>query len=146
VQRTWSNKAAAASQDPCEPDGSVPYFNSAAVLTQTVTVSGSMEGSFTTQGIVIPVGGVGTVQLDLYSDAPTSGPWTVEAYDFSSLFGGPTELEFSFGGKQMVTGKNGDTIELSIKVLQKGSGGAELMWIQSSIGQVQTVWLGLVGN
>jgi hypothetical protein len=146
VQRTWSNKAAAASQDPCEPDGAVPYFNSAAVLTQNVTVNGSTFGNFTTQGTVIPVGSTGTVQLDLYSDAPTSGPWTVQALDFSSLFGGPTELEFSFGGKPMITGKNGDKIELSIKVMQKGSGGAEVMWIQSSIGQVQTVWLGVVGN
>ena len=92
------------------------------------------------------VGGTGTIELDLYSDAPTSGPWTITASDFSSLFGGPAELEASFGGKPSITGKNGDKVSLSVKVLKQGQGGTELLWIQSTIGQVQSVWLGLVAN
>jgi hypothetical protein len=144
VQRSWSNKAAAAGHDPCQPDGAKPYFNSAAVLTQSVTVSGA--GSFTTKGIHIPVGGTGTVELDLYSDAPTSGPWTIQAFDFSSLFGGPMELETSFGGKAMGTGENGDKVSLDLKVRQRGQGGVELLWIQSTLGSTESVWLGLVGS
>jgi hypothetical protein len=146
VQRTWSNKAAAAGHDPCQPEGAMPYFNSAALLTQSVTDKDPSFGTFTTKGIQIPVGGTGTIELDLYSDGPTSGPWTITASDFSSLFGGPAELEVSFGGKPSIKGKNGDKVSLSVKVLKQGQGGTELLWIQSTIGQVQSVWLGLVGN
>jgi hypothetical protein len=147
VQRSWSNEAAAASHDPCQPDGAMPYFNAAAVLNDSVTFSDPVEGTFTTKGITIPVGGTGTVQLDLYSDAPTSGPWTIQAYDLSSyVLGGPTDIELSFGGHAMATGKNGDTIQLDIKVLQKGTGGTEGLWIVSTLGQTQSYWVGLVGN
>jgi hypothetical protein len=146
VQRTWSNAAAAASHDPCEPDGATPYFNSAAVLNQAVTITNPGVATVVTKGINIPVDGVGTVELDLYSDAE-SGPWTIQAFDFASLFmTGPQELDVSFGGKSMATGKNGDKVELSLKVLQKGPGGVEVLWIQSTLGQTQTVWLGVVGN
>ena len=146
VQRTWSNASAAASHDPCQPDGAMPYFNSAAVLTQGVTFDEGGGQNVMTKGISIPVGGTGTVTLDLYSDAK-SGPWTVQALDFASLFtGGPPDLALSFGGKSMVTGSNGDTVSLSIKVLSQGQGGVELFWIQNTIGETQTVWLGLVGS
>lgn len=144
VQRTWSNQAAAAGHDPCQPGGAKPYFNSAVVVTQNVTDDDPVFGTFTQKGIKIPVGGTGTVELDLYSDAPTSGPWTVQAFDISSLMGGPAELEF--GGTGTFKGKNADRVTLDIKVKQAGQGGAELLWIQSSMGQTQSVWLALVGH
>ena len=81
VQRVWSNAAAAAGHDPCQPDGASPYFNSAPVLTDTLQVVGSPFGSFTTKGVKIPVGSSKTIELDLYSDAPTSGPWNVSVLD-----------------------------------------------------------------
>ncbi len=146
VQRTWSNKAAAAGHDPCQPGGAVPYFNAAAVLPDTITINDPTLGMYTSLGVKIPVGGTGTVELDLYSDGPTSGPWTVSASDLSSLFGGPAELDCSFGGQAMATGQNGDKLELTIKVVAAGSGNAEVLWLQSSLGQTQPVWLGVVGN
>jgi hypothetical protein len=146
VQRSWSNKAAMAGHDPCQPDGAMPYFNSAVVVTDTVTVSNPPSGTFMTKGINIAVGKTSTVELDLYSDAK-SGPWTVQAFDLASLFGtGPQELDISFGGKTMATGSNGDKIPMTVKVLQKGQGGAEVLWIQSTSGQTQNVWLALIGN
>jgi hypothetical protein len=145
VQRTWSNAAAAASHDPCQPDGAMPYFNSAVVLSQKISVA-TTTGTITSEGIHIPVGGVGTVELELYSDGPTSGPWTVQAADLSSVFGGTTELETTFSGKSMATGKNGDKISLGVKVVQQGPGAAEVLWVTSTIGSTQSVWLGLVGN
>jgi hypothetical protein len=146
VQRTWSNKSAAASHDPCQPDGAVPYFNTAAVFTESVAVDSPTFGKFMTQGINIPVGSTATVTLDLYSDAK-SGPWTVQGFDLASLFmTGPQELDVSFAGKSTASGSNGDVLPMSVKVLTGGSGGAEVLWIQSTIGQTETVWLGVVGS
>jgi len=146
VQRSWSNKAAAAGHDPCQPDGATPYFNAAAVLTQTLTVNDPMLGMYSNVGLKIPVGGSATIDLDLYSDGPTSGPFTVTASDLSSLFGGPAELDVSFGGQATATGVNGQTVQMTVKVLSAGSGNAEILWIQSELGAVHPVWIGLITN
>jgi hypothetical protein len=140
VQRSWSNKAAAAGHDPCQPDGASPYFNAAAVLNDTVTVNDPVFGTYTTKGVKIPVGGTGTVTLDLYSDAPAPA-WNVQAFDLASLFGGSPKLEVTMGAP--ATGVNGDQLTLTIKVLQAGD---DVFWIQSGNGSSPPVWLGVVGN
>ncbi len=144
VQRIWSNANALASHDPCQPNGVTPYFNSAPVLNDTFTVNDPMAGTFTTKGVHIPVGQSGTVELDLYSDAPTSGPWTITVLDVAStLFGSAPELTFSLDSNQ---GQNGDKVHLTITPIKAGQGGASAFWIQNQLGSAQSVWLGLVGN
>ncbi len=141
VQRVWSNAAAAAGHDPCQPNGASPYFNAAPVLTEKVTLSGS---SIVTQGVTIPVGTSKTVELDLYSDAPTSGPWKVSALDVTSaFFGDAPALSFSF---DKTSGQNGDKLHLTIKAISTPSMGVSPFWLQSDLGSVSTVWIGLVGN
>jgi hypothetical protein len=142
VQRSWSNKAAAAGHDPCQPEGATPYFNAAAVLNDTVTVNDPVLGMYTTKGVKIPVGGTGTVTLDLYSDAPAPA-WEVQAFDFASLFGGSPDLEVTVGGQAMGSGVNGGQLTLDIKVLQAGSG---IFWVQNGNGSSPPVWIGVVGN
>ena len=142
VQRSWSNKAAAAGHDPCQPNGASPYFNAAAVLTDTVTVNDPVLGTYTTKGVKIPVGGTGTVTLDLYSDAPAPA-WDVQAFDFASLFGGSPDLQVTVGGQSMGSGVNGGHLTLNISVLQAGSG---IFWIQNGNGDSPPVWIGVVGN
>jgi len=150
VQRTWSNKAAAASLDPCEPDGVMPYFNAGAVLNDTVTVGGAA-----TKGVKIAAGATGTVTLDLFSSGPTSGPWSVQAVDglsYLSMGGSPPELSLSFAGgtSDTATGKNGDKLTLNIKVLTADPSGGELFMLVSTLGTSmtapQTYWIGLVGQ
>lgn len=147
VQRTWSNKAAAASLDPCEPAGLTPYFNAAAVLNDAVNVGGAA-----TKGVKIAKGATGTVTLDLYSSGPTSGPWTVQAVDGMGFFGGPAELSLSFAGgtSDTTTGKNGDKLTLNIKVLTADPSGGELFLLVNTLGAgmnaPQTYWIGLVGQ
>jgi hypothetical protein len=46
----------------------------------------------------------------------------------------------------MGTGSNGTKLTLTIKVLQQGNGGAEILWIQSGTGSTPPVWIGVVGN
>jgi hypothetical protein len=150
VQRTWSNKAAAASLDPCEPDGVMPNFNAAAVLNDSVTVGGAA-----TKGVKIAAGATGSVTLDLYSSGPTSGPWSVQAVDglsYVSMGGSPAELSLSFAGgtSDTATGKNGDKLTLNIKVLTADPSGGEVFLLVSTLGTSmtapQTYWVGLVGQ
>jgi hypothetical protein len=155
VQHIWSNAAAAASHDPCQPQGDVPYFNSAPAFTDTVTLN-IFGQNLKTQGVKLLNGNSATIELDLYSDAPTSGPWTVSAFDITSqFFGGSPALSFSFDKN---TGQNGDKINLTIKSLMNVAGGAPF-WIESDLGPssgalfscqlpacVATVWLGAVSS
>lgn len=142
VQRVWSNAAAAAGHDPCQPGGVSPYFNSAAVVSDDVEVA--IPFAVLSKGVKIPVGSSAMVELDLFSDAPTSGPWTVKAIDFASTFmGQPTELKFAFDKTQ---GQNGDKIQMTITAAKAASMGASPFWIQSDLGNTSTVWLGVVGQ
>ncbi len=142
MQRVWSNANAAAGHDPCEPDAPSPYFNSAPVMGDTITLD--VDGISTkTQGVKLAVGAETTIELDLYSDGPTSGPWTVSAVDISSAFlGEKPALQFTF---DQTTGQNGDKLNLTIKYLRPVLGGAPF-WIQNDLGSAQTFWAGAVNN
>jgi hypothetical protein len=145
MQRVWSNANAAASHDPCEPilgGAPTPYFNSAPVFGDTITVE--VAGIPTkTQGVKLQVGAETTIEIDLYSDGPTSGPWTLSAVDISSeFFGEKPALQLTF---DQTTGQNGDKVNLTIKYLRPVLGGAPF-WIQNDLGGAQTFWLGAVNN
>ncbi len=144
VQRVWSNKAAAAGHAPCEPEGAVPYFNSAPVTADTITVNSPTMGSFTTKGLKIPVGQSKTIDLELYSDAPTTGKWKVKVLDLSSVFfHGPKALSFTM---DKTSGQNGDKIKLTIKAEAKTTMGASAFFVENDLGKQQTFWIGLVQN
>ena len=144
VQRVWSNTAAAAGHAPCQPEGASPYFNSAPVLPDTIVVDSPSMGAFTTKGVKIAVGQSKTIDLDLYSDAPTSGPWKITVLDLSSaFFGGPKALSFTL---DKTSGQNGDKVKLTIKAEAKSSLGASPFFVQNDLGKQQTFWIGVVGN
>ena len=139
VQRIWSNAAAAAGQNPCVPVvATPPYFNSYAVVSEVVTVVMTnpppTPNTITpTPGITIPLGTSKTLDVQLYSDAPTSGPWTVTAYDYNALINsGAARLTFSFDG---ATGSNGDTLHLTITAVSANTVlGAEPFLLFSTLG------------
>ena len=140
VQRSWSNKAAAAGKDPCVPElpGEV-YFNASPLLKDNINISGL--GSV--KGVKIPVGGSGVVELDLFSEADTGGPWNVEVKDFAQLMGGAATMAFSLDRD---SGQNGEKLHLTIDVLTKNQYGVGIFLVISSLGQHQNWWVGLVGN
>jgi hypothetical protein len=144
VQRTWSNASAAASHDPCVPipTGEV-YFNSAPVMSDTITLT--QGAPFTTNGVQISLGSSKTIPVDLYSDGPTSGPWSIQAIDVASQYNGePTALTFGF---DTTSGTNGDVVNLTITAVRKDPNyGGELFILESTLGSVQTLWFGAVGN
>jgi len=138
VQRSWSNKAAAAGHDPCvpQPAGEV-YFNSAVNLPDKA----ELGGGFSSPAINVPVGGSKTVEVDLFSDAKTSGPWSVEAFDESSFGGGPSTLDFAWDRD---SGVNGEKLHLTVTLKSKPQQGAAGFFIVSKLNGAEHMWLGLV--
>jgi hypothetical protein len=140
VQRSWSNVAAAAGHDPCAPAlPSEVYFNSAAILDERVILEGKP-----TKGITIAVGARAVVDLALYSDGPTSGPWNVSAHDLSEDVGGPKVLDFSF---DRTRGVNGERLHMTIEVLGVDPQfGGEGFVVESELNGQTTYWYGFVAN
>jgi hypothetical protein len=139
VQRTWSNKSAAAGHNPCLPLDGLPYFNSMPVLTEKVTVGGQV----TTKGVTIPVGQSKTIEVDLFSDKSTGAGWNVSAVDGAQLQNQPPELSFTW---DKTNGQNGQKLHLTIKALKASQYGAEGFIIESQLGASTSLWVGLVVN
>jgi|GEM_PF-893723 hypothetical protein len=148
VQRIWSDRLAAASHDPCAPDlAGLPFFQSAPVLNDMVVFTPlPNSGSLMTKGVTIPVGQSATIEVDLFSDAPTSSPWTVTAGDLLSRnfasYGVTPTLSFAWDQTQ---GSNGDKLHLTITVTGASLfGGAHAFFITSTRGSRYYEWPGVV--
>ncbi|HEY5031013.1 MAG TPA: hypothetical protein VIJ54_00975, partial [Actinomycetes bacterium] len=112
IQRSWSNAAAALVQNPCVPHtNSQPYFNSFPAL-DTIAYAPGGTG-FTTQGVNIPIGQSKTIAINLFSTAPTGGPWTVRIYDYDQAVVGTSKPYLGLTLDKN-TGQNGDTLHLTI--------------------------------
>lgn len=141
VQRSWSNAAAKAGHDPCQP--AIPghvYFNAAPVFKDNVNLG---MGIGNVKGALIAEGESKTIEVKLFSDGDTNGPFNVQAFDQSAFFGGPKELEFSFDETK---GENGQTLHLTITVLNANQYNAEIFFLVASKGTDQNLWIGLVGQ
>jgi len=146
VQRTWSNASAQASHDPCVPLPTGAFFDSAPVLDETVTFDSAFTGSITSKGVTIAQGQSKTIEVDLFSDGDTGGPWTVDAYDVLSTYYGSyglkQSLDFSW---DRASGQNGEKLHLTISVTGPSPvGGAHAFMIVSRLGTRRAVWPGLV--
>jgi hypothetical protein len=141
VQRIWSNASVSAGHDPCIP--TLPnevYFNSVPELNDMVTVLGQYQ----MLGVQVPVGTTKTIDLDLYSDADTHGPWTVKVVDSSTIMGGgASDFKFSLDRNQ---GQNGEKLHLTITTMKKGQYGVGIFYIISTLGNQKNLWLGLIGE
>jgi hypothetical protein len=102
-------------------------------------------GTINTKGVKIASGQSKTIEIDLFSDGPTNGPWGVDAIDMlAKLIGGAPTMTFAWD-KQM--GVNGDKLMLTITVTSSTAalfGGAHPFAITSQLGTSGTVWPGLV--
>ena len=134
VQRAWSNASAKAGHDPCQPADKSPYFNSMPVLKDKISIGGG-----TTKGVHIPIGSSATIDVELFSDADTGGPWTVSATDTS----GAGAITFDW---DRTSGQNGEKLHLTINAVKKTQYGASGFIIKSKLNGRTTSWFGLVGN
>jgi hypothetical protein len=145
VQRIWSDEAAKASTNPCVPvPATGPYFNSVPALPDTLELDAGSGETIPTVGVKVAVGASMTIPVDLFSDAPTSGPWKVTVYDGNYLTGGTAELDLSLDND---TGENGDTLNLTIKVMKADpTYGVESFVLFSDLGGQENIWMGMVGQ
>jgi hypothetical protein len=141
--RFWSNTSAMAGHDPCAPAISAVYYNSVPVMNDDITFMASGQ-SVSTKGVSVPLGKSVTVDVQLFSDAPTV-PWALQAQDASSyLFGGPTELTFTW---DTTMGNNGDTVHLTItRVANDPNGGSELVIYSTQSSSSYHAYFALAGN
>ena len=103
VARTWSNAASLAYHDPCVPTpDSGPYFTSVPIPADMLTFSGTKV-----KGVSLASGSA-TIEVQLLSDGPTSGDWSVKAF---APFVATTAFTFAFDKS---TGNNGDVLHLTI--------------------------------
>jgi hypothetical protein len=137
VQRGWSNASIAAYHDPCvpKPDSSA-YFASVPVMNDDISVT--LNGSLImTKGIEVSSGESEVVEVDLFSDGPTPGPWSVAAEVFPGTQPAGA-LTFKF---DRTTGQNGDILHLTVTPHQ--SGGIPFV-LTSTLGTKKSIWMGIV--
>jgi hypothetical protein len=119
------------------------YFNAAPVMSDEV-VATVFDYQYGTLGVKVPVGATRTIELDLFSDGDTGGPFSVDVENAGPYFGdfqSDVTLDVdSFGGE------NGQTLHLTITVNEPGPGNAETFLITSTLGATQNQWLGVIGN
>jgi hypothetical protein len=135
VQRTWSNAAAAAGHDPCVPARGVAYFS---VSADAPDVFYDAFAGVAVGGVAIPPGKSRTIDLHLYSDAPTEA-WKVAAVDPNAAAGGATLLTMTLDRD---TGKNGDVLHLTIAPQFQGHDATALYEVDSTLGGVTQRWYG----
>ena len=142
VQRTWSNASAAAGHDPCVPVLAQPYVTAAPHVGDVML--DYPGGSARTRGVQISNGSSATVELDLFSDAPTDD-WTIKVEDVAVVVQMlPAELSFTL---DKTTGNDGDRVHLTIKRLKDGEGGGSEFVVVSKVNNATvSLWWGLVTN
>jgi hypothetical protein len=147
VQRTWSNLSAQGSHDPCVPvPAGQAFFDSAPVLPDTVMFSSTITGTVVTKGVTIAQGQSKTIEVDLFSDGDTGGPWTVTAEDLLAKYYGSYGITASLAfAWDRTSGVNGEKLHLTITVTS-GSliGNGHGFVITSTLGSRVSVWPGMV--
>ena len=132
AQSTWSNAAAAAGHNPCEPWGG-PFFAAAPVLKDTLSINfGGGGGSLQTYGVKMAVGSTKKIELDYFSDAPTTGTYTVSYLDLNHYYtGGAPEVT---GTVDMPQGVNGQKAYLTLNRAHGGNFMQQNFGVNGSLG------------
>ncbi|HEY8074062.1 MAG TPA: hypothetical protein VIF62_08135 [Labilithrix sp.] len=132
TQRQWSNKSGAGGHNPCVPAPQGPYFNVTPLDLESIDLDLSALGgdTATTKGYKVKVGETKTVPFGFYSDAATTGPWTITA-QLGGIMGrtsGSVDLSFD-----VTSGQNGQKAYLTITANTAGKTGGELVTIVSNL-------------
>jgi hypothetical protein len=138
AQRSWSNVAAKASHDPCVPAPAGVYFNAAPVMKDQIHIQG-----YPIDGVLIPLGQQKTIDVKLFSDGPTGGPFDVSVYDASQMMGGPSALDLSL---DETAGQNGQTLHLTLTPTSSGQYGVEPFLVVAELNGKRHLWAGVVGQ
>ena len=134
VQRSWSNRAAQKSHNPCVPAAPAFYFNAAPELPDAVFTK-THRG---TRGVIAPSGRTVSFPVKIFSDGPTGD---IEL---------TTDTRFSHGIYDLVfdktTVRNGDTAQLSVRTIVTSDGESDVFLVVSTAGNTRRVWPVLVNH
>ncbi len=142
VQRTWSNVSAAAGHDPCVPAPATPYRGAAPVVADDISIDDGNGGTRMTKGVSVPLSMSKTIDIQLFSDAPTDD-FTVRAVDANVLFGSASELTFAL---DKPSGHNGDTLHLTVTRKTATQTGSEFLIVVGAQGMATSLWWSVAGN
>ena len=155
VQRTWSNKSAAAGHAPCVPAPKDPNFNVTTLIANDTVVANFAGADAppldpTSLGYVIGVGQSRTIPLGFYSDGPTA-PIAIEAFESDPFSQNGSSLDPSTDmnlelSLDKVSGQNGEKAYLTIKVVKDNAAKAHLVVVQATVGNVVRYLPILVGT
>lgn len=140
VQRTWSNAAMAGYHQPCVPAPPKVYFAAAPVLTEDVEAA-SATTLVHVRAVRIPVGESRTIDVQLFSDGPTGGPWSVAAKVEPPA--SANELAFAWDRS---SGQNGEILHLTITANADNSRHVTPFRITSTLGNDENGWFGAVAR
>jgi hypothetical protein len=130
VQRTWSNKQAAAGHDPCVPapaPSDTAYFNVIGTEPDVITLA---------------VGASKTIELTAFADAPLSDAMQVEVSELTKTMGASDVLDLTIDES---TCKPGDKLHVTVKLRATpngpyspdGTGRMAVFQVASTVGGVQ---------
>jgi hypothetical protein len=122
VQRSWSNKAAAASHNPCVPAPSGPYFN--------------VAPPSNTDAIALKVGATKVVPLTAFSDAAMDD-WSLDAQEYTHFMGGNDVLTIAVDRTNV---HNGSKPNLTVTLNARPTGGLAYFALVSTSGNSTHTW------
>ncbi len=146
VERTWSNKSAAAGHSPCVPAPKDPYFNVTPLTTKDAinadfSALGGAPFAESSKGFPIKVGETKQIAFGIWSDGPTDDlqidAHEVDPFDLSMgppTGGGPSNPTLSVSLDKK-SGKNGEKVYLSVTVNKSNGVGVQLVMLAASIGK-----------
>ena len=153
VQSTWSNKSGKAGHNPCAPvPANEAYFNVTPLAPEGVNVylppqlTGSSSATTqATHGFKVANGETKSFMVGFYSDAATSGPWTIsvvaatnpilQSQDPLSTQYNPAKITASL---DKTSGQNGEKAQVTVNVSSTGTLlKGELVTIVSSLNGVK---------
>ena len=125
VSRLWSNAAAWAQQNPCQPAAASEAFFAVPILTELVPVQINGVGQ-NVESVPVDAGQIATVEVRLFSPGQPGLSWTVAAQEFPlpDASGNPVApvlaLSFQEGnGRAQAAGQDGATLHLQIAAQAK---------------------------
>jgi hypothetical protein len=148
VQRLWSNKAGPLGHSPCQPHSGT-YFSATPLELQDIVVDLSQQGGSATtmtKGYHATLGQTITFPVGFYSDAATTGPWTLAAAESNPLVSPVTGRIVVHVDPAKTSGVNGEKTYVTVKVNVVGPAKAEMLTLVSTMGGVSHYMPVLIGS
>jgi hypothetical protein len=150
VQRQWSNISAREGHDPCVPVLADPYYDVTVLPNQQDAIhippnaAFPDNGPYRSKGFKVALHTTRTFRVGYFSDAPTSGPWSLKAIvDLNTPLTDPNGNQIPNGTATVsidrTSGSNGDIANVTVTPLAWSPLGVVYIDLRSSLPGSQTI-------